>query len=40
MNLPGLLGAGVDNYCVVRAVNASPDPAAAIRTLQGIWKSR
>lgn len=39
-NLPGLLAAGVENFCVVRAVNAAPDPAAAIRRLQEIWASR
>ena len=39
-NLPALLEAGIGNFCVVRAVNATPDPAAAIRRLQGIWKSQ
>lgn len=39
-NLPGLLAKGVGNFCVVRAVNAAPDPAAAIRQLQKIWESR
>ncbi|MDF7824037.1 thiamine phosphate synthase [Pontiellaceae bacterium B12227] len=38
-NLPGLLEAGAMNYCVVRAVNSSPDPASAIRRLQDIWKT-
>ncbi len=38
-NLPALLEAGIGNFCVVRAVNAAPDPAAAIRQLQEIWKS-
>ena len=38
-NLPALLAAGVKNFCVVRAVNSAPDPAAAIRHLQSIWKN-
>ncbi|VGO21102.1 thiamine phosphate synthase [Pontiella sulfatireligans] len=38
-NLPGLLDAGASNFCVVSAVNASPDPAGAIRELQQIWKT-
>lgn len=38
-NLTGLLDAGVANYCVVGAVNQSDHPAAAIRTLQSIWKN-
>jgi thiamine-phosphate pyrophosphorylase len=38
-NLPGLLDKGVQNYCVVRAVNNATDPAAAIRALNKIWKS-
>lgn len=38
-NLPGLLTAGIQNYCVVRAVNDSANPAAAIRTLQKIWSN-
>lgn len=38
-NLPALLAAGVTNYCVVRAVNEAPNPAAAIRQLQDLWKS-
>jgi len=33
-NLPGLLDAGIGNFCVVRAVNDAADPVAAIRTLQ------
>ncbi|VGO11546.1 Thiamine-phosphate synthase [Pontiella desulfatans] len=37
-NLPGLLEAGAQNYCVVSAVNAATDPAAAIRALQKIWE--
>ena len=39
-NLPALLEAGIGNFCVVRAVNEAADPAAAIRQLQEIWKSR
>jgi thiamine-phosphate pyrophosphorylase len=35
-NLPALLEAGIGNYCVVSAVNAASQPAAAIRTLQEI----
>jgi thiamine-phosphate pyrophosphorylase len=35
-NLPRLLEAGIDNFCVVRAVNTAADPAAAIRALQEI----
>jgi thiamine monophosphate synthase len=37
-NLPPLLAAGADNFCVVRAVNRAADPHAAIRELQHIWK--
>lgn len=37
-NLPAVLAAGVANFCVVSAVNASPDPAASIRMLQKIWE--
>lgn len=37
-NLPDLLNAGIENFCVVRAVNNADDPAAAIRNLQKIWK--
>lgn len=33
-NLPALRAAGIDNFCVVSAVNAQADPAAAIRRLQ------
>lgn len=33
-NLPELLRAGIRNFCVVRAVNDTADPAAAIRALQ------
>jgi thiamine-phosphate pyrophosphorylase len=39
-NLSGLLDAGVDNFCVVGAVNTAADPAAAIRTLQEIRSQR
>jgi thiamine-phosphate pyrophosphorylase len=39
-NLPALLEAGVENFCVVRAVNEAPDPSAAIRKLQKIWNRR
>lgn len=39
-NLPELLGADIQNYCVVSAVNQSPNPVAAIRELQNIWKGR
>jgi thiamine-phosphate pyrophosphorylase len=39
-NLPGLLQAGADNFCVVGAVNQAPDPAAAIRQLQRLGKYR
>jgi len=37
-NLPVLLNAGIDNYCVVSAVNSRPDPLIAIQELQKIWK--
>ena len=37
-NLPRLLQAGIDNFCVVSAVNQAADPAKAIRQLQEIWK--
>jgi thiamine-phosphate pyrophosphorylase len=37
-NLPPLLAAGVDNFCVAGAVNRAADPHAAIRKLQRIWK--
>ncbi len=39
-NLPLLLDAGIDNFCVVRAVNHATDPVAAIRTLQKIRQER
>ena len=39
-NLPALLKAGMDNYCVAGAVNAHPDPCAAIRDLQKIWETQ
>ncbi len=37
-NLADVLGRGARNFCVVRAVNRRPDPDAAIRELQGIWR--
>lgn len=37
-NLPQLLAAGIDNFCVVRAVNTATDPVAAIQQLQEIRK--
>jgi thiamine-phosphate pyrophosphorylase len=37
-NLPGVLGAGAANFCVVRAVNLRRDPEAAIGELQAIWR--
>ncbi len=39
-NLPEVLHHGAVNFCVVRAVNQAPDPAAAIRRLQEIWRAR
>jgi thiamine-phosphate pyrophosphorylase len=36
-NLPLLLNAGIDNYCVANAVNSRPDPFVAIQELQKIW---
>ncbi len=38
-NLSALLAAGVENFCVVSAVNTSPDPAGSIRDLQKIWQN-
>ena len=38
-NLAEVLKAGGRNYCVVSAVNHDPNPVAAIRRLQSIWKS-
>jgi thiamine-phosphate pyrophosphorylase len=38
-NLPGLLEMGMDNFCVVSAVNNALDPKAAIEELQALWKS-
>lgn len=38
-NLREVLRHGAVNYCVVRAVNRSPNPAAAIRELQDIWEA-
>jgi len=37
-NLPALLDSGIDNFCVVRAVNEAVDPLPAIRRLQKIWE--
>ena len=37
-NLAEVLRQGAVNYCVVRAVNQHPDPRAAIRSLQEIWR--
>ena len=39
-NLAEVLRHGAVNFCVVRAVNQAPDPAAAIRRLQEIWRAR
>jgi len=36
-NLPAVLRCGAVNFCVLRAVNQAPDPAAEIRRLQEIW---
>lgn len=36
-NLPDVLGQGAVNFCVLRAVNLSPDPGAAITALQEVW---
>ncbi len=37
-NLADVLRHGAVNYCVLRAVNRSPDPKSAIRALQAIWQ--
>jgi thiamine-phosphate pyrophosphorylase len=37
-NLAEFLRRGAVNYCVVRAVTQHPDPGAAIRSLQAIWR--
>ncbi|MGB5196709.1 MAG: hypothetical protein WBN64_06550 [Candidatus Deferrimicrobium sp.] len=37
-NLAEVLRRGVRNFCVVRAVNRRPDPEAAIRELQRVWR--
>lgn len=37
-NLPEVLARGATNFAVVRAVTQRPDPAAAIRELQAIWR--
>jgi thiamine-phosphate pyrophosphorylase len=39
-NLTEVLRQGAVNYCVVRAVNQSPDPKSAILSLQEIWRAR
>jgi thiamine-phosphate pyrophosphorylase len=39
-NLAEVLRHGAENFAVVRAVNQAPDPAAAIRRLQEIWRAR
>jgi len=39
-NLAEVLRHGAVNFCVVRAVNQAPDPAAAIGRLQEIWRGR
>jgi thiamine-phosphate pyrophosphorylase len=39
-NLAEVLRQGAVNYCVVRAVNLSPDPKSAILSLQEIWRER
>lgn len=38
-NLPDLLNAGANNFCVVRAVNEAINPCNAIAQLQKIWKN-
>ncbi len=38
-NLPKVFQAGATNFCVVSAVNQSPDPRLAIHELQQMWKS-
>ncbi len=38
-NLPQLLECGIENFCVVSAVNNSSNPSAAIGSLQKIWKN-
>jgi len=37
-NLAEVLRSGARNFCVVRAVTLRPDPEAAIRELQDIWR--
>jgi len=37
-NLAEVLATGAENFAVVRAVMQSPDPAAAIKKLQAIWR--
>jgi len=38
-NLPDLLEAGIENFCVVRAVNDAIDPVSALRNLHKIWEN-
>jgi thiamine monophosphate synthase len=37
-NLAKVLRCGARNFCVVRAVTLRPDPEAAIRELQALWR--
>ncbi|MBI5843220.1 MAG: thiamine phosphate synthase [Deltaproteobacteria bacterium] len=37
-NLPDVISHGARNFAVVRAVNKSPNPEAAIALLMGIWR--
>ncbi len=37
-NLPALLKTGVQNFCVIGAVNAVPNPTKVISELQHLWK--
>ncbi len=39
-NLAAVLRHGAVNFCVLRAVNLSPDPESAIRALQKIWREQ
>jgi thiamine-phosphate pyrophosphorylase len=38
-NLKAVLSSGFHNFCVVSAVNTSPNPIEAIQALQKIWKN-
>ncbi len=38
-NLEAVLSAGFNNFCVVSAVNAAPNPVEAIQVLQKIWEN-